>query len=205
MRKYPSLMVVVLSAKQWRLWFSPSDDLIWFEYQLSDWHICKTLVRILVRNADNKPQVLTMITESMYFWKEAAWLLLSDIDSFVVTDGDTIWQEALAKRSRTPRTSGANHNSFLICYYSTARDFEWFLAGMNWLNQKIYPLPAPSFIFFHRVLFNVPKLSITFVKGKNSKPLNSLMASLQSLRPFLSFYLSFLFIPIYTSVLPISW
>lgn len=60
MRFYQNLTAVVLFAKQQSLWLYTSNDLIWFACQLSEWHIIKILVRILVENADNEPLVLMM-------------------------------------------------------------------------------------------------------------------------------------------------
>lgn len=208
MRKYQSLMVAVLSAKQWSLWLSTSDDLTWFERQLSDWHIFKTLVRILVKNADNEPPVNTV--------HEIIWKLLRAHTSerkLPVFSFQTLtlllWlmeipfgRRPLQKEALLPGTSRENHNSFLICHHSSARDFEWFLDGMNWLKQEIHPLlTLPSFfsIVFYLMFPNFHGRNIC--ERENSKLLNSLMFSLQPLRPFLSFYPSFQFIPVYASVL----
>lgn len=211
MRKYQSLMVAVLSAKQWSLWLSASEDLAWFEPQLSDWHIFKRLVRILVKNADNEPSVLVMNTVHEIIWellragtseRKLPVFSFQTLTLLLWLMETPFGRRPLQKETLLPGASGENHNSFLICHHSSARDFEWLLAGMNWLNQEIYPLPTlPSFfaIMFYLMFPNFRSRNIC--ERENSKPLNSLMFSLQPFRPFFSFYPSLLFIPMYASVL----
>lgn len=82
------------------------------------------------------------------------------------------------------------------------------VSGWNELTQsKKYihcqPPPSFSFILFHLMFPNFQSHNICEVE--NSKPLNSLMFSLQPLRPFFSFYPFFQFIPIYATVLHVFW
>lgn len=115
-------MAAVLSAEQWSLWLSTSADWTWFECQLSDWHIFKTLVRILVKNVDNEAPVLMMNTVHDIIWellRARASERKMPVFSFQ-TSPLLLWlmeipfgRRPLQKEASLPGTSGENHNSFL--------------------------------------------------------------------------------------------